>query len=165
MWSLTETAAISRHGHEGPQTSSDDTVWSTQRRLLKGARVLVQERVHAVGGGRSAISHDGLWNNNKTHTHSISIITWIDLYSHKCEAVNTSLKLLLDYLRLHRGQREATAIKGNQQLSTNWRCLDSHPYLSLPIMLSDAGKATPAELFTFNQKVSQSLQRCCYGNV
>lgn len=61
-WPLTETAAVSRHGHEGPQTAPDDTVRSAQGRLLKGAhtRVLVQKRVHAVGGGRPAIPHDGL---------------------------------------------------------------------------------------------------------
>lgn len=58
------------------------------------------------------------------HTQNITVIAWIDLYPHRCEAVNTSLKVLLFYMRLRWGQREATAIKGNRQLSRNQWCLD-----------------------------------------
>lgn len=58
---LTQAAAVvAGHGHEGPQAPADDAVRPAERRLLEGAGVLVQEGVHAVGGGGSAIPHEGL---------------------------------------------------------------------------------------------------------
>lgn len=63
--SLTQAAAVARHGHEGPEWSADDAVRPTQGRLLEGAGVLVQEGVHAVGGGGPAIPHEGLWNTER----------------------------------------------------------------------------------------------------
>lgn len=59
------------------------------------------------------------------HTQNIGVITWIDLHPpRRCEAVNTSLKSLLYYMRLCWGQRKATAIKGNLQISRNRWCVD-----------------------------------------
>lgn len=60
MLSLTQSTAIARHRHEGPQGAADDAVRPTERGLLEGARVLMQEGVHAVGGGGAAVPHEGL---------------------------------------------------------------------------------------------------------
>lgn len=57
---LTQTAAVARHCHEGSQGSADDAVWPAKGGLLEGAGVLVQEGVHAVGGGGAPIPHEGL---------------------------------------------------------------------------------------------------------
>ena len=62
---LTEAAAVARHDHERTQTSSDDALRPSQRRLFKGARVLVQEGVHTVGGGRTTVPHYGLCRTRK----------------------------------------------------------------------------------------------------
>lgn len=56
---LTEAAAVARHD-QGAQASSDDALRPPQRRLLEGARVLVQEGVDAVGRGGTAVPHYGL---------------------------------------------------------------------------------------------------------
>ena len=57
---LTQATAVAWHCHEGPQGAADDAVWPAEGRLLEGAGVLVQERVHAVGGGWAAVPHEGL---------------------------------------------------------------------------------------------------------
>lgn len=57
---LTQTTAVARHCHEGSQGAADDTVWSAEGGLLERAGVLVQEGVHAVGGGGAAIPHERL---------------------------------------------------------------------------------------------------------
>lgn len=57
---LTQTTAVARHRHEGPQGAADDAVRPAERGLLEGAGVLVQERVHTVGGGWAAVPHEGL---------------------------------------------------------------------------------------------------------
>lgn len=57
---LTQATAVSRHGHEGAQASTDDAVRPAQGRLLEGAGVLVQKGVHAVGGGGPTVPHKRL---------------------------------------------------------------------------------------------------------
>lgn len=55
---LTEAAAVARH--DQTQTSSDDALRPSHRRLLERARVLVKEGVDAVGRWRTAVPHYGL---------------------------------------------------------------------------------------------------------
>lgn len=57
---LTQAATIARYRHEGPQGAADDTVRPAEGGLLERAGVLVQEGVHAVGGGGASIPHEGL---------------------------------------------------------------------------------------------------------
>lgn len=57
---LTQAATVARDGHEGPQGAPDDTVRSAEGGLLEGPGVLVQEGVHAMGGGGASVSHEGL---------------------------------------------------------------------------------------------------------
>lgn len=62
---LTESAPVTRHGHEGAQAASDHALGPAQRRLFKGTRVLVQKGVDAVDRGRTTISHYGLCGQTK----------------------------------------------------------------------------------------------------
>lgn len=74
---LTQSTPVARHCHEGPQGATDDAVRATERGLFEGASVLVQEGVHAVGSGRAAIPHEGLWNTtcqNSVFLHQISTV-------------------------------------------------------------------------------------------
>lgn len=57
---LTQAATVARYRHEGPQGAADDTVRPAEGGLLERAGVLVQEGVHAVGGGGASIPHEGL---------------------------------------------------------------------------------------------------------
>lgn len=57
---LTQAATVARDRHEGAQGATDDTVRSAEGGLLEGPGVLVQEGVHAVGGGGASVSHEGL---------------------------------------------------------------------------------------------------------
>lgn len=57
---LTQTTAVAWHCHEGPQGAADDAVRPAEGGLLEGAGVLVQEGVHAMGGGGAAVPHEGL---------------------------------------------------------------------------------------------------------
>lgn len=58
--SLTQATAVAWHCHEGAQGATDDAVGPAERGLLEGAGVLVQEGVHAMGGGGAAVPHEGL---------------------------------------------------------------------------------------------------------
>lgn len=62
---LTQAATVARYRHEGPQGAADDTVRPAEGGLLERAGVLVQEGVHAVGGGGASISHEGLWKKKR----------------------------------------------------------------------------------------------------
>lgn len=62
---LTQAATVARYRHEGPQGAADDTVRPAEGGLLERAGVLVQEGVHAVGGGGASISHEGLWEKKE----------------------------------------------------------------------------------------------------
>ena len=57
---LTQPTAVAWHCHEGAQGATDDAVGPAERGLLEGAGVLVQEGVHAMGGGGAAVPHEGL---------------------------------------------------------------------------------------------------------
>lgn len=56
---LTEATAVARHDQRA-QASTNDALRSSQRRLFKGACVLMKEGVDTVGRLRTAVPHYGL---------------------------------------------------------------------------------------------------------
>lgn len=71
--SLTQPTAVAWHCHEGAQGATDDAVGPAEWGLLEGAGVLVQEGVHAMGGGGAAVPHEGLWNTTTQRLSSFLV--------------------------------------------------------------------------------------------
>ncbi len=68
---LTQATAVAWHCHEGSQGTTNDAVWPAEGGLLEGAGVLVQEGVHAMGGGGAAVPHEGFWNAQNDDCHHL----------------------------------------------------------------------------------------------